>query len=271
MFQDPTPNAELRLIDFGSGCLNKKPEKPDGDVEIRTTFAGSAFYISPEMFQRTYTQKTDVWSAGATLYVLVAGYPGDKLQKAFNCMQNGKPERNLKELPNMPDDMPDTYYEMLDKSLTYRHKQRPSAQAICKSDFAQFHIEHAEGISIDEVAAAATAGIAVQGGTGRGRTASIALKGSVDRHTLFLGFKKYERSLTALLASMLSKKELERLVAILKERVEKRKTDDQVAMLIEQEENLEELEGLSEDKQLSVVQVRELKSILRNEIGNHQA
>ena len=60
---------------------------PQGtEPAMHSTFAGSAFYISPEMYQPTYTDKTDVWSVGATLYVLVAGYPADKLQKAFNIV-----------------------------------------------------------------------------------------------------------------------------------------------------------------------------------------
>jgi len=282
MFQDPTPMAELRLIDFGSGTMGSSPMS-DGELEQHTTFAGSAFYISPELFQRTYTQRTDVWSCGAALYVLVAGYPGDQLQKAFNIMQNGKATRDLKALPNLPDDMPETYYEMLNKALTYRHKQRPSAAEICKLDFPQFHIEHAEGISLDEVAAVAAAG-EIPGGTGTGtgsarmsmrRTASISLKGSVNRHGMFLGFKKYERALTALLASILTKKELEQLVDIVKERVKKREVSTaEAAKLIQQEtelEGLEELTGLSQEKQLSVMQVRELKSIIRNDIGNHHA
>ena len=41
-----------------------------------------------------------------TIYVLAAGYPADVLQKAFNLLQSAK--RNLRELPNMPDDMPDS-------------------------------------------------------------------------------------------------------------------------------------------------------------------
>jgi hypothetical protein len=71
MFQFPTPGSDLRIIDFGSGTAKV--------VEgVHTTFAGSAFYISPEMFQHSYTNKTDVWSVGVTLYVLVAGYPAGK-------------------------------------------------------------------------------------------------------------------------------------------------------------------------------------------------
>lgn len=74
MFCTNKRDSELRLIDFGSGTLDNNGSPQQNDVDEHHTFAGSAFYISPEMFQKMYTTKTDVWSAGATLYVLVAGY-----------------------------------------------------------------------------------------------------------------------------------------------------------------------------------------------------
>jgi serine/threonine protein kinase len=73
MFCNKEKDSDLRLIDFGSGTLDDNINSQN-DVDEHHTFAGSAFYISPEMFQKMYTTKTDVWSAGATLYVLVAGY-----------------------------------------------------------------------------------------------------------------------------------------------------------------------------------------------------
>jgi calcium-dependent protein kinase len=79
MFADPAPRSPMRLIDFGSGCMDA-PKKgaaaaaaasrsaevdtTGDDMPMHTTFAGSAFYISPELFQRSYNLKTDVWSAG---------------------------------------------------------------------------------------------------------------------------------------------------------------------------------------------------------------
>ncbi|KAL3902822.1 MAG: hypothetical protein SGARI_005659 [Bacillariaceae sp.] len=118
MFLNANPGAELRLIDFGSGT-NKVVEG------FHSTFACTPFYNSPEMYQKTYSTKTDVWSCGVTLYVLVAGYPSEKLQRAFNILQNGQ-RTTLKGLPNMPDDMPDSYYELLDAALCYKHKMRNS-------------------------------------------------------------------------------------------------------------------------------------------------
>ncbi|ACI65040.1 predicted protein, partial [Thalassiosira pseudonana CCMP1335] len=149
MFCTTKKDSELRLIDFGSGTLDgsegssENPQDGTDDVERHHTFAGSAFYISPEMFQRTYTSKTDVWSAAATLYVLVAGYPADQLQKTFNILQSNKAKR-LKNLPNMPDNMPDSFYDMLEGALAFRHKSRLDAGQLMKGEFAQFHIHHAE-------------------------------------------------------------------------------------------------------------------------------
>jgi calcium-dependent protein kinase len=102
MFKANTKSAELRLIDFGCGTLDLNNERGKEHV----TFAGTAFYNSPEMFQKRYTSKTDVFSAGVVLYVLVAGYPADRLQAAFNLLHKAK--RDLKTLPGMPDGMPDT-------------------------------------------------------------------------------------------------------------------------------------------------------------------
>ena len=277
MFVDPTPQAELRLIDFGSGKLD--PPRAVGEEPIvHTTFAGSAFYISPEMYQRTYTDKTDVWSVGATLYVLVAGYPAEKLQKAFNILQTSK-NRDLKSLPNMPDEMPESYYELLEGLLEYRHKRRPSAGDMLKSEFVQFHKEYEESnvLSLDEVAAAAASKPTTTKPLSM-RTTSISLKGSVDRHNLFLGFKKYERSLTTLLATMLSKKELQDLIDRLQNHVKNVDQDDlgaaaalaaaAIAAGEEQKDTVSDDGGKGEQQQLSVIKISDLKTIVKNDIGS---
>lgn len=277
MFQDPTPQAEIRLIDFGSGTMDT-PRTKGEEPKIHTTFAGSAFYISPEMYQRTYTDKTDVWSVGATLYVLVAGYPAEKLQKAFNILQTSK-NRNLKGLPNLPEEMPESYYELLEAALTYRHKQRPSASELLKYEFVQFHKEYDESnvLSLDEVAAAAAAASkpASQKAGSVLRTASISLKGSVDRHNLFLGFKKYERSLTALLATMLSKNNLQKLIDILRDRVSGEgdtmaEAAAIAAAVVAAEEGKDDAADLDIQKgqSLSVIKISDLKEILKDEIGS---
>lgn len=52
MFCTPQKDSELRLIDFGSGTLDNleiNTESVEDEVDRHHTFAGSAFYISPEV------------------------------------------------------------------------------------------------------------------------------------------------------------------------------------------------------------------------------
>ena len=189
MFSTPADNSPLRLIDFGGGT----DKVVDG---FHTTFAGTPFYNSPEMFQESYTQKTDVFSSGVCLYVCVAGYPADKLQTAFNIIHKiVDKEQNLKALPGMPD-MPESYFKMLKDMLEYKQKKRKTAgQILASSDFVRFHTQ-APSV----------------------HNANIA--GSVGRHNMFLDYQKFERSLTTLLATMLTKSELSLFVKSIDHEIE---------------------------------------------------
>ena len=245
MFCNTYKNSDLRLIDFGSGTMDGLEKHPQDngaannntdtnnmiggggdDIERHHTFAGSAFYISPEMFQRTYTSKTDVWSVGATLYVLVAGYPADRLQETFNILQGTKANR-CRKLPNMPDNMPESFYDMLEGALVYRHKQRKDAGQLMNCEFSQFHIHHNEGssgkksgiISIHDIAAEAADATPemTEEFSGSLNTKSVLLEGSVTRHNAYLGYQKFERSVTTLLATMLAKDTCKNLLTLLRE------------------------------------------------------
>ena len=270
MFLDSSPSADIRLIDFGSGCIDKGKDAEGSTATSdgliwHTTFAGSAFYISPEMFQRTYTDKTDVWSVGVTLYVLVAGYPADQLQKAFNILQTNK-GRTLNELPNLPSDLPCSFIELLEGMLTYKHKQRPSAGHLVKQEFVQFHKHFAKDavLSIDDIAAAANAPSQDEKGTVTNRsqrTQSIALSGTAAKHSLFLGFKRFERSLTTLLATMLTKQELKKLLKLLHERIETKHAEKSTIFAEMSPTSVDD--ESAKGQTLLVVQVNELKDILQ--------
>lgn len=247
MFASASPDSELRLIDFGSGT----DRVVDG---LHTTFAGTAFYISPEMFQNTYAQKTDVWSVGVCLYVLVAGYPSAKLQTAFNLIHNiTSGERNLMDLPNMPDNLPESYYKMLKELLEYKHKKRKNASQILEaSDFVRFH-RFASSVEKSNII------------------------GSIGRHSLFLDYQKFERSLTTLLATMLSKNELTAFVATIQNEINQQRLEkaEQIPDEIGSDpnpntankENEETIDDKS--KSLDVVNVRRVVEILK-ESGNDQ-
>lgn len=285
MFKNGSRGASLSLIDYGSGTLeiaakeslNTGPdteretiEQSDGKMLLQhTTFAGSAFYISPEMFKKKYTSKTDVWSAGVTLYVLVAGYPADALQKAFNMLQDSKePEKRkeaLKELPNVGKEIPETFWEMLEMCLTYRQKNRSDAKAILLCEFVNFHKQIGEssdiGLSLDDVLKDASYGHknpteSSVSGKG-GRTASILIEGSVHQHNRFLRYDQFERSLTTLIATKLNQNDLEALLSAIDQFIG----------------NIEEVNGkdnkspvndevIANKKRLQIIKVEVLKTLL---------
>ena len=249
------------MIDFGSGT--KDPDPSQVEVEKHETMAGSGLYISPELFQRKYSSKTDVWSAGVTLYILVAGYPADRLQEAFNMLHKSK--RNLRDLPQMPEQMPDSFIDLLDRLLTYRPKARKSAGANLDHEFITFHqrLETA-GLSLDDIAAEANEAsspmmMPLPDGSTKPlrRTHSVNLSGSVQRHGMFLDYQRYERSVTTLLATLLSKVDFDILLA---------KLDTQYADQEQVEVQVDE-GGPSKDnvrlQKLKVIPMNELKEMLK--------
>lgn len=220
MFKANTRTAELRLIDFGCATMDMADERG----KEHETFAGTPFYISPEMFQNKYTSKTDVFSAGVVLYVLVAGYPAQSLQAAFNLLQ--KANRDLKTLPGMPEDMPETYYEMLNKMLTYRWKGRKSAGEMLDDEFVMFH--KALGSKSPRKSMM--------------RTQSVLLKGTGDNAAAAFGFGKFQRSLTLIVATMLERVDIVSLIS-------------QAECIVSADDNME--------SKLGVIEVKDIKNILK--------
>ena len=321
MFRHTGRGSDLRLIDFGSSAFDGD-DNPDSaqsgtaavgsvdDLLQHTTFAGSAFYISPEMFQRKYTCKTDVWSAGVALYVLVAGYPAENLQQAFNFLQKSK--RDLRTLPNMPENMPDSFFNMLDEMLTYRQNKRAEAGAILGCEFVKFHMEHRPenndvgdgemgeesfvGFSLDDVAenAAAAEPIASslsQNGTGSsrvggddgtrsGKTRSVLIEGSVHRHALYLEYEKFERSITTLLATVLAPPDFFRLLDKLNQKtllvtssaakVAPSATSKEAGNGGDAARKEEGVEMISNEYKLQIIKIGELKVLLK-EMGAEKA
>ena len=55
---------EVRLVDFG---LAKE------SVAKMKTFAGTPYFMAPEVLNHNYGSKCDIWSLGCVLYMLVSG------------------------------------------------------------------------------------------------------------------------------------------------------------------------------------------------------
>lgn len=151
----------------------------------------------------------------------------------------------------MPDTLPDSYHNMLKELLEYKHKKRKNASQILESsDFVRFH-------------------------TFASSVENSNIIGSVGRHSLFLDYQKFERSLTTLLATMLSKIKLTAFVETVQseskqQQLEKaeqssNQTGDDTAPTSTNKERKDMKEKPTEEKSknLNVVSVRRVVEILK--------
>ena len=66
---DVEMNYLLKLIDFGSSVEFNKGK------EVLKTVNGTSYYIAPEVLNKNYDERCDVWSVGIILYILLSGKP----------------------------------------------------------------------------------------------------------------------------------------------------------------------------------------------------
>lgn len=58
----------LKIIDFGTSVTKTANE-------MLNTTHGTSYYIAPEVLNKKYNERCDVWSVGVILYILLSGKP----------------------------------------------------------------------------------------------------------------------------------------------------------------------------------------------------
>lgn len=58
----------VKIIDFGTAIVTE----PDEIIEEKL---GTPYYIAPEVLNKSYNEKADVWSCGVITYILLCGLP----------------------------------------------------------------------------------------------------------------------------------------------------------------------------------------------------
>jgi calcium-dependent protein kinase len=76
----------LKLIDFGSATFITIGKSLNKQI-------GTSYYIAPEVLEKNYNEKCDIWSAGAILYIMLSGIPpfqGKTDPEIFKKVKKGK-------------------------------------------------------------------------------------------------------------------------------------------------------------------------------------
>lgn len=120
LLDNTSQTANLKLIDFGT-AVHFAP-----GVKL-TQKIGTIYYLSPEVINRNYDEKCDLWSAGAILYTMLCGappFPGKRDAEILQCILRGK----VRMTGGVWDSISSGAKDLIGKLLEKDAKLRPSAR-----------------------------------------------------------------------------------------------------------------------------------------------
>lgn len=132
----------IKLIDFGTSNYIKKENNSNFTVKV-----GSPFYMAPEVLNKKYNNKCDIWSCGVIMFILLKGYPpfmGQTEEELFNSIKN-----TVIKFDDIKDLSPQAK-DLLSKMLERDVKVRYSAKDCLKNKWIKFYNEK-QNVSSDVV------------------------------------------------------------------------------------------------------------------------
>ncbi|XP_004144329.1 CDPK-related kinase 1 [Cucumis sativus] len=124
LFTTKEEDSTLKVIDFGlSDYVN--PDEKLNDI------VGSAYYVAPEVLQRSYGSEADMWSIGVIAYILLCGSRPfwDRTESGiFRTVLREDPSFDDEPWPSLSSDAKDFVQRLLHKD---QHKRLTAAQALC--------------------------------------------------------------------------------------------------------------------------------------------
>jgi calcium-dependent protein kinase len=123
-------NYEIKLIDFGCSKYFVKQHKH----QKLSGIIGSALYCSPEVVDNLYDEKSDEWSCGVLMYILLSGeapFKGATDEEIFAKIKKCQYNFDLKEFKNVSENCKD----LIRKLLEPKKKKRIKAADALKHPF----------------------------------------------------------------------------------------------------------------------------------------
>lgn len=120
------PEATVKVIDFGTSTIKS--------ADALSQRYGTAYYIAPEVLQKNYTEKCDLWSCGVILYILLSGKPpfyGREDREILRRVQKGEYSFKGKEW----DRVSAAAKRLIARMLDYNAKTRISASEALQDDW----------------------------------------------------------------------------------------------------------------------------------------
>ena len=129
MFLEDMTDYEVKLIDFGCSKFlqRKKHNKLSGIV-------GTSIYCSPEVIDNLYDERSDEWSCGVLMYILLCGeppFPGETEEEIFANVKKGYIDFSKKKFEFVSQNCID----LIKKLLTQNKKNRIKASEALKHPF----------------------------------------------------------------------------------------------------------------------------------------
>jgi len=133
-------DTDLKLIDFG---LSKRFQPG----EFVSTKAGTPYYVAPEVLDGRYAEKSDVWSIGVIMYILLCGTPpfsGTDTVAVLDSVRRARPTFDKKEWKSITKDAKEMLKAMLIRDPNLRPSASDALQNTWLSNKAQDNADHSE-------------------------------------------------------------------------------------------------------------------------------
>jgi calcium-dependent protein kinase len=118
LIEKKEPNGYLRvkICDFGTSKIYEKGS-------VMKKIVGSSYYIAPEVLQKKYNEKCDLWSCGVILYILLSARPpfeGDNDNDIIKKVKVGKYNLEQKPFNSLSNECLDLIKKLLEMDVDKR-------------------------------------------------------------------------------------------------------------------------------------------------------